>query len=390
MFVPKTTRQWIYGKPLENDKLGREQFELREVPLPDLKDGEALVRVKLINIHANTRMHMATRSTQLGETEAGNYACAEVIDSRTPTFKKGDIIACQTGWQEYQVIGAEAGAVGHGTASELTKALNGTNSPWTYGFRPAMVKMWTPEVLMEMFGTSGTTAYFGMRECGPLMPSDRVAVAGATGSVGSIIAQLGKAAGSYVVGFAGGDDRCEWVVENLGIDRCIDYRAADFKEQLKDAFPNGIDVYSDGIAGSLTETVVEEIKHNGRLFSYGAAAAFYADEFTPIGQPFNMRKFFGISDEVDALLKKKNIKTEFWMVDAFYHERLKAEDDLSRLMLAGQLKAIHNVVEGFENLPQAITDLYRNRRSGKLQVRFDVGWDKLERRTGVRQGHSGW
>jgi NADPH-dependent curcumin reductase CurA len=376
LLVPKTTRQWIYAKPIENDKLGREHFELREVTLPDLRGGEALVRVKLINVHANTRMHMATRCTRLGETEAGNYACAEVIDSRTPAFKEGDILACQAGWQEYQVISAEAGAVGHGTASELTKALNGTNSPWTYGFRPAMVRMWTPEVLMEMFGTSGTTAYFGMRECGPLMPSDRVAVAGATGSVGSIVAQLAKAAGSYVVGFAGGENRCVWVVENLGIDRCIDYRGADFKEQLKDAFPNGIDVYSDGIAGSLTETVVEEIKQNGRLFSYGAAAAFYADQLTPLEQPFNMRKFCGISDKVDALLKKKNIKTECWMVDAFYHERLKAEDDLSRLMLSGQLKAIHNVVEGFEKLPQAITDLYRKHRSGKLQVRFDVGWGK--------------
>jgi NADPH-dependent curcumin reductase CurA len=167
-----------------------------------------------------------------------------------------------------------------------------------------------------------------------------------------------------------------WVVENLGIDRCIDYRGADFKEQLKDAFPNGIDVYSDGIAGSLTETVVEEIKQNGRLFSYGAAAAFYADQLTLLDQPFNMRKFCGISDKVDALRKKKNIKTECWMVDAFYHERLKAEDDLSRLMLSGQLKAIHNVVEGFEKLPQAITDLYRKHRSGKLQVRFDVGWGK--------------
>jgi len=371
--MPKTTRQWIYGKPVENDKLGPEQFELREIPLPELMDGEALVRVKLINIHANTRMRMATRNIPLGETDTGNYACAEVIESRTPTFKKGDIIACQTGWQEYQVISTAAGAAGHGVATELTKTLNGTNSPWTYSFRPAMVKMWSTEVLMEIFGTSGTTAYFGMRECGPLMPSDRVAVAGATGSVGSIVAQLAKTAGSYVVGFAGGQDRCDWVVENLGIDRCIDYRAADFKDQLKDAFPNGIDVYSDGVGGSLTEAVVEQIRQNGRLFSYGAAAAFYADEFIPLSQPFNMRKFFGISDEVDALLKKKNIKTEFWMVDTFYHERLKAEDDLSRLVLSGKLKAVHNVVEGFENLPQAITDLYRNHRSGKLQVRFDVG-----------------
>ena len=371
--MPKTTRQWIYGKPLENGKLGPQQFELREVTLPQLQDGDALVRVKLVNIHSNTRMRMATRAIPLGETDAANYACAEVIEPRTAMFHEGDVIACQTGWQEYQVISTEGGAVGHGIASELTKTLNGTNSPWTYKFRPAMVKMWPAEVLMEMFGTSGMTAYFGVRECGPLMPWDRVAVAAATGSVGSIVAQLAKSAGSYIVGFAGGRDRCQWVVENLGIDRCIDYRAADFKDQLRDAFPNGIDVYSDGVGGSLTEIVVEQIKQNGRLFSYGGAAAFYADEFAPQSQPLKLREFFGISGKVDALLKKKNIKTEALMVHAFYHERLKAEDDLSRLMLTGKLKPIHNLVEGFENLPQAITDLYQNRRPGKLQVRLEVG-----------------
>jgi NADPH-dependent curcumin reductase CurA len=378
--MPNTTRQWIYAKPLQKGKLGPEHFELREVALPELKDGEALVRVKLINIHSNTRMRMSTHAVPLGETDAANYACAEVIDSRTPTFKKGDVIACQTGWQECQVVSAEAGAVGFGVPSELTKALNGTNSPWTYKFRPAMVKMWPAEVLMDMFGTSGLTAYFGMRECGPLKPSDRVAVAAATGSVGSIVAQIAKAAGSYVVGFAGGKERCDWVVENLGIDRCIDYRVADFKDQLRGAFPNGIDVYSDGVGGSLTETVVGQIKPGGRLFSYGGVVAFYADELMPESQPFSIRnqsfdirRSFGISEKVEALLQQKNLKTEPFRLHVFYDERLKAEDELSRLMLAGKLRPIYNVVEGFENLPQAISGLYQNRHPGKLQVRFEAG-----------------
>jgi NADPH-dependent curcumin reductase CurA len=375
--TPKTTRQWIYAKPLENGELRPQHFDLRDVTLPELKAGEALVRVKLINIHSNTRMRMATQAIRPSETDAANYACAEVIDSRTPTFQKGDIVACQTGWQEHQVISTGAAAVGFGVASELFKALNGTNSPWTYKFRPAMAKLWPAEVLMDVFGSSGMTAYFGARECGPLVPSDRVAVAAATGSVGSIVAQLAKAAGCYVVGFAGGHERCDWVVKNLGIDRCIDYRAADFRNQLKDAFPNGIDVYSDGVGGSLTEIVMEQIKPDGRLFSYGGVVAFYANESMPESQPFNIRnqpfdirKSFGISDNVEILLKQKNIKTEPFRLHVFYHERLKAEDDLSQFMLAGKLKPIHNVVDGFENLPQAIADLYQNRRPGKLQIRL--------------------
>jgi hypothetical protein len=135
-------RQWIYAKPMAGDKLGPEHFELREQPIPELKDGQALVRVKLINVHSNTRTRLALGMTTLGDTERSNYACE-----------------------------------------------------WTYVFRPAMVRMWPSEVLMDLFGTSGLTAYFGMRQCGPLMPRDAVLVAGATGSVGSIAAQLARIAG---------------------------------------------------------------------------------------------------------------------------------------------------------------------------------------------------
>jgi NADPH-dependent curcumin reductase len=262
--------------------------------------------------------------------------------------------------------------VGYGPPSELVKALNGTSSQWNYVFRPAMVKMWSSEVLMEMFGTSGMTAYFGMRECGPLMPRDRVAVAGSTGSVGSVAAQLAKIAGCYVVGFAGGADRCTWVVDTLGIDKCLDYRAEDFEAQLEAVFPSGIDVFSDGIGGALTETVTGIMNHNGRLFSYGSAAAFYADKLDAPRQRPPLRQMFGISENVESILKQRNIKSEAWIVDAFYHERLKAEDDLSRLMLSGALKPISNVVEGFDNLPAGIVGLYKTAHSGKLQVRFEL------------------
>src|SRR5882757_7250023 len=366
--MPEKYRKWIYAKPMSHDSLGLEQFELRESPIPELKPGRALVRVKLINIHSGTRFRMARGMTKVGDTDYSNYACAEVIQSRDPTFKEGDVIACQAGWQDYQIISSNDACVGYGAASELVKALNGTNSQWTYVFRTAMVKMWPAEVLMEIFGTSGMTAYFGMRECGPLMPRDSVAVAGATGSVGSIVAQLAKIAGCHVVGFGGGADRCHWAVNTLGIDRCIDYQAKDFGRQLESAFPDGIDVYSDGIGGALTETVTAIINPNGRLFSFGTAASFYAENIeAPPQQRPPLRRTFGISEQVDSLLKTRNIRSQAWIVDEFYHERLKAEDDLSRLLRSGALKPINNVVEGFDNLPNAVISLYERARSGKLQ-----------------------
>jgi len=353
---------------MTGDRLGLEQFSLRELPIPDLKPGQALVRVKLINIHSGTRWRMAVGSTELGATDRTNYACAEVIHSRDPVFKEGDVVACQAGWQEYQVISSEDASVGYGPPSALVKTLNRTNSQWTYVFRPAMVEMWPPEVLMEMFGTSGMTAYFGTRECGPLMPRDRVAVAAASGSVGSIAAQLARIAGCHVVGFAGGADRCGWVREALRIQRCIDYKAHDFPQQLKAAFPEGIDVFCDGVGGALTQTVMPLVNDHGRLFSYGGAAGLYADTLSHERPP--LRRTFGISDAVETLLQQRNIKSEAWIVDSFYHERLEAEDDLSRHLLSGALKPVTHVVEGFEALPQAIVSLYATPRAGKLQVRF--------------------
>src|ERR1700682_1279489 len=370
--MPTKLRQGIFARPMVNDVHGPGQFELREVPIPQLQQDQALVRVKLVNIHSGTRARMANGMTKLGDTDRSNYACAEVIQSRDQTFREGDVIACQAGWQDYQIVGSEDACVGYGPASELTKALNGTNSQWNYVFRPAMVKMWSTDVLMEMFGTSGMTAYFGLRECGPLIPRDHVAIAGTTGSVGSIAAQLARIAGCHVVGFGGGPERCKWALDTLGINECIEYRGKDFEKQLKAAFPDGIDVYSDGIGGTLTETVTQLMNQNGRLFSFGGAAAYYADKLDAPQRRPSLRRAFGISENIEAVLKKRNIKSECWIVDAFYHERLKAEDDLSRHLRSGALRPINNVVDGFENLPTAVVGLYTTSRSGKLQVRFDA------------------
>jgi NADPH-dependent curcumin reductase CurA len=271
------------------------------------------VRVKLISVHSNTRLRMALGMTALGDTEHSNYACAEVVLSRDAAFEEGDVIACQAGWQDYQIISSADAAIGYPPASELTKALNRTNSQWTYVFRPAMVRMWPSEVLMEMFGTSGMTAYFGMRQCGPIMPSDAVLVAGATGSVGSIAARLARVAGAYIVGLAGGEDRCTWAWQTLGLDDCIDYRASDLPDRLRHALPDGIDVYSDGVGGPLTKTVVSMMNRNGQLFAYGSAAAFYADRIHAPKERPTLRRMFGISDEVEALLKERHIKSESWM-----------------------------------------------------------------------------
>jgi NADPH-dependent curcumin reductase len=374
--VPDHYRQWVVKGPLPDGMLCEHNFEPRQIAMPDVANGEALVRIKLLNIHSATRLRIARGLIVDGTTDPNCYACAEVVRSRDPAFEVGDIIACQAGWQEYQIVRSSDLPIGFGEPTELVKALNHTRSPWTYVFRAELVRMWPPAVLMEIFGTSGMTAWFGMQEYGPLMPRDTVAVAAATGSVGTIVAQLAKAAGCRVVGFAGGRDRCKWVVETLKIDGCIDYTTDDFTLALRTAFPEGIDVFSDGVGGQMTEAVVRHMNRHARLFSYGLAAAAYGvDAGSVPAQKPTMRETFGITASVERVLRERNIKSGAWTVDAFYHERLRAENDLSRLMSMGHLHPHSRVTYGFERLPEAIVEQYRRRGTGKLQISFEKGAD---------------
>jgi NADPH-dependent curcumin reductase CurA len=369
--MSETFRRWIYNHRLGEDGVVTPfHFASQTLSLPEPADGQVLVRVNLLNIHAHTRIHMIQGRIQIGATGTGNYASAQVIRSRDKAFSEGDVIACQVGWQEYDIVSSTDAAIGYGPASELVRALNKTNSQWTYAFRPELVKMWAPEVLTSVFGTTGMTAYFGMRECGPLMPRDGVLVAGVSGSVGSMVAQIAKAAGCRVIGLAGGPEKCSAVTKNLNIDGCIDYRAPDLMARLKNAFPDGIDVFSDGVGGELTERIAGVMNRHGRLFAFGTSSTFFSKDGQKSLGKKSRREICGITQKVNQILADRHIKAEFWVVDSFYHERLKAEDDLSRLMLNEQIKPVVTVFDGFESLPDAIVETYAGRRSGKVQVRF--------------------
>ena len=366
----KTYKKWVVTKPVIDNKLTLDHFKMVEAPMPQVPQGSALIKVKVVNIHSGVRSRMGPKgSTKPGETDLYNYGCAEVLQSRDKTYKEGDIIACLAGWQTHQVVSSNDGPqVGYVLPSELVKELNGTNSPWSYAFRPVMLRMHTPEVLMDVFGTSGTTAYFGLRECGPIMPSDKVAVAGTTGSVGAMAAQVAKAKGAYVVGFGGGPDRAKWVTDTLGINKALDYRAADLEAQLKAAFPDGIDVYSDGVGGQLSETIAKLMKPNSRYLSYGTSAAFYDDKPGTTAQ--QSARIFGMTDSVFKIIQERNIKLEAWQVQAHYQDRIEAENYLSQLINTGRLKPINTVVEGIDNAAKGILSQYDTNVYGKLQLKF--------------------
>jgi NADPH-dependent curcumin reductase len=133
--------------------------------------------------------------------------------------------------------------------------------------------------------------------------------------------------------------------------------------------PGGVDFLSDGIGGAFTERLVAAMAPGGRLFAYGSAANYYGD--APVSRPASLRAMFGISPAVEQMLALRDIRSEAWIVDAFYHGRLAAEDALSAMLRDGTVKPVHRVVRGFDAVPQAIVDLYRVPHAGKLQVSFE-------------------
>lgn len=378
--TPRTYNKWVVATPVVDRKISEANFKLTEPQIPQIKDGECLIENILFNIHSATRERMSPGGiTKPGETDNTNYTLGRVLQSKDRTFKEGDVIACLGGWQDHQVISAEYGPQpGYVLPNELVKKLNGTNNPWGFVWRPVMLKMHTADVLMDIFHSSGTTAYFGLRECGPMRPGDWCAVAATTGSVGAMVVQLLLARGCRVVGFGGGPDRAQWVNDQFGIN-ALDYRAKDLDDQLRKAFPKGVDFFSDGVSGDLSMSIAKIMNDDSRYLNYGTSAAFYAptnserSAVTGAGsgqRQSGRRNMFGMSEDVAKICDAKHIHVEAWQVNELYQDRLEAEDYLSRLVIEKRLRPINTVVDGVENIPKAVVMQYTDNPYGKLQVRM--------------------
>jgi NADPH-dependent curcumin reductase CurA len=205
-------------------KLAPEHFKLSNGAMPEPKDGEALVRVRYISLDAANRawMHGATyRAAVEANTVMAGGGIAEVISSKAPGLKAGDIVFGDTGWQDYAAI----------PAKHLTK----------------MPKMEPMTHLLSVFGIAGLTAYFGL---------------------------LDKIKGCHTVGIAGGKDKCNWLTSELGFDAAVDYKDGAVFKALRVAAPKGIDVYFDNVGGDILEACLPQMNNYGRIACCGAISQY--------------------------------------------------------------------------------------------------------------------
>lgn len=318
------------GMPKDSD------FEVAEATIADPKQGEVLVRNIWMSVDPYMRGRMMDRESyvppfQIGKPLEGG-AIGQVVKSNSEKFKEGDYVNSMLGWREYFVSPAEG----------LTKV------------DPAMGPI---EAFLGVLGMPGLTAYAGLMRIGELKDGETVFVSAASGAVGSVVCQLAKAHGCYVVGSAGSDDKCEWLEKEAGIDKAINYKTCgDLDAAVRDAFPKGIDVYFENVGGAHLQAAINYMKPFGRAALCGMIEQYNNTEPTP--GPNNIIMAVGKSLKLQGFI----VSNHFDLLPEFYGE-------MSKLISSGKMKWQQTVEEGIENAPKAFLNLFTGKNFGKMLVK---------------------
>ncbi|MFL6827811.1 MAG: NADP-dependent oxidoreductase [Bradyrhizobium sp.] len=315
-------------------KLGPEHFKMSEAAIPEPKDGEALLRVRYISLDAANRawMHGATyRAAVEANTVMAGGGIGEVVSSKAPEVKPGDIVFGDTGWQTYAAV----------PAKHLTK----------------MPKIEPMTHLLSVYGIAGLTAYFGLLEIGKPKTGETVVVSAAAGSVGSIVGQIAKIKGCRVVGIAGGSDKCNWLTSELGFDAAVDYKDGAVFKALRAAAPKGIDVYFDNVGGDILEACLAQMNNRGRIACCGAISQYdgVPSAHGPRGVP--------------GLIVVKRLIMQGFIVMDFMDRSNQALKELQSWVASGKLKVQEDVIEGLENTPKALIGLLAGENRGKRMIK---------------------
>lgn len=320
-------------------RIDDETFELLEQELPAIGDGEALVRTEWISLDPTNRGWINDQPGYLppvaiGETMRG-LGLGRVVESRHPDYEEGQLVQGLSGWTEHFVASDAA-------PLQRVPAVEGVS----------------PSLYLGALGMTGLTAWVGMKEIGKPKEGETVVVSAAAGAVGSVAGQLAKRDGARVVGIAGGPEKCSILTEKLGFDAAVDHRAEDWREQLKSATPDGIDVDFENVGGKIMDAIFTRLNLHARIALCGLISG-YNDSAPPSGP----RETFG-----NLLVKRASLQG-FIILDHF-GKLAEVSAQLAEWIADGSLEPLETVVEGFEQLPSAINMLFDGANVGKLVVRI--------------------
>lgn len=316
-------------------------FKLTSSETPSLEDGQVLVQHHYLSLDPYMRGRMNDSKSYaaaqpLGQVMGGGTS-GVIVESRNPKFAVGDEVVGMGGWQQYSVV--DANAVG------ALRKVDTTHIPLS--------------AYLGSVGMPGVTAWYGlMKICEP-KAGQTIAVSAASGAVGSVVGQLAKAKGCRVIGFAGGTDKCKYVVDELGFDACIDYKAyPDSKSlygALKDVTPDGIDGYFENVGGVILDVVLSRMSAFGRIALCGMIAG-YNGVPVPITQP--------------QLFLMSRLTLRGFIVSEHMEHWPEALKELGGLVATGKLKFRESIAEGIESAPGAFLGLLSGKNFGKQLVKL--------------------
>jgi NADPH-dependent curcumin reductase CurA len=323
-------------KSLPEGLVKRGDFDLQQQPVPELKDGEFLVRVLYLSMDPTNRVWMSDIPQYMPPVAIGEVMRAlglgRVVASKSPHYAEGDLVQGLMNWQDYAVI-------------EDRRRKD-------YVKLPPQLSVPLP-TLLGACGMSGVTAYYGLTDIAPVQPGETLVVSAAAGSVGSIAGQIGKLRGARVVGIAGGADKCRYVVDELGFDAAVDYKDENWKKALADATPDGVHVNFENVGGPVMRGVLSRMVNGGRVALCGLIAN-YSSGSRP-------------SDDYSVIIVKRLSVRGFLVFD--YADTNKAVHDLAGWVQTGRIKAEETIEDGLENAPVVLNKLFDGSHRGKLLLR---------------------
>jgi leukotriene B4 12-hydroxydehydrogenase/15-oxo-prostaglandin 13-reductase len=332
---PSVTRQFKLaarpvGLPKESD------FKLIEAPLPTPQQGEVLVKTVYLSVDPYMRGRITGIRTYADPVNIGDVmvggTVGQVIESRDPSFQPGDFVAGYWGWQDHTVARAS-------------------------GLRKLDPQMAPVSTALGVLGVPGITAYFGFVEICHPAAGETVVVSGAAGAVGSLVGQIAKIHGCHVIGIAGGDDKIQHIVKDLGFDAAFNYKTTgDYVAKLKELCPNGIDCYFDNVGGVISDAVFTLLNPFGRVSVCGQISQYNLQE-----------PELGPRLLIQILVRQ--LKVEGFIVTRFQERWPQGIAQMARWIQEGKIRYREDIVEGFEKTPRAFIDMLQGKNTGKMLVK---------------------
>lgn len=320
-------------------RLEESSFVVEDAPMPVPAEGEVLLRTLFLSIDPYMRRQMLGVGGYAVPLREGDVmqgrGIAEVMESRHPAHRPGDVVFGEIGWRLYAALPG------------------GSLRPVDRSVRPLSLHL-------GLLGSPGLTAWVGLTDYGRPQPGETVVVSAAAGAVGSLVGQIAKLRGCRAIGIAGGAEKCAHVVRDLGFDACLDYRADGLEEALRQAAPGGVQVYFDNVGGAVLDAVLPNLAMGARIALCGMIAHYNATG------PVAFRHLQSLLDKCVAL-------TGFRIGFVPPERRAAAAAELMEWFRAGKLRWRETVSDGLETAPSALVGLFEGANTGKRIVRVAPG-----------------